>query len=515
MQRIIKFLGTFFLSALLAVGALAQELPKPDGPRVLALTVGYGTSKATNWPNLSPEAKAEVESLERAYAAANAVRHYDEAMKIVHHAQVVVLGAKYTPLRAFASDLVMRPDHALFEPFQKVELKVGEWYALDETPADKLTAQVILTKAPAAGFGGGGGGGAAPEPVGPPLKTLEVKPADLGAQPLPISVLIPDVADGNYILSVVMKPVEAGGESFPIRAVFPIRMQRGVTAKMMALRSRLQKTKDPDPSADYRATLYDLVYAGEVPPGRIDFDAEFKEANAILDAADKKSDPWATRKGDLHKAYRSGVDNSLQPYRVYVPNSYDGTKSYPLIIALHGMGGDENSYFDSYQQGLFKTLAEKHGYLVACPKGRQSASMYVGAAEKDVMDVLAEMRRVYKVDASRVYLTGHSMGGYGTWSLAMSHPDVFAALAPISGGGIPAGMARLKNVPQIVIHGDDDKTVPVERSREMVEAGKKAGAEIKYIEVKGGSHVSVAAPAFPDIFDFFDAHPGKTVASGN
>jgi len=101
------------------------------------------------------------------------------------------------------------------------------------------------------------------------------------------------------------------------------------------------------------------------------------------------------------------------------------------------------------------------------------------------------------------------MGGYGTWSLAQAHPDMFTALGPISGGGNTAGMAKLVNVPQIVIHGDNDKTVPVDRSREMVEAGKKAGSEIKYLEVPGGSHGGVAAPAFPQIFDWFDAHPRK------
>jgi predicted peptidase len=98
------------------------------------------------------------------------------------------------------------------------------------------------------------------------------------------------------------------------------------------------------------------------------------------------------------------------------------------------------------------------------------------------------------------------MGGYGTWSVAMNHPELFAALAPIAGGGSPAGMTKIAHIPQIVIHGDNDKTVPVERSRVMVEAGKKAKTEIKYVEVPGGSHVSIAAPAFPDIFDWFDSH---------
>jgi predicted peptidase len=137
--------------------------------------------------------------------------------------------------------------------------------------------------------------------------------------------------------------------------------------------------------------------------------------------------------------------------------------------------------------------------------------MYIGDAEKDVMDVIAEMRRDYNIDPDRIYLTGHSMGGYGTWSVAMNHPEVFAALAPVSGGANnPAAMSKIAHIPQLVVHGDTDPTVPVERSRVMVAAGKKLGAEIKYIEVPGGDHGSVVAPTFKDVFEWFDTHRRKT-----
>ena len=173
------------------------------------------------------------------------------------------------------------------------------------------------------------------------------------------------------------------------------------------------------------------------------------------------------------------------------------------MVALHGMGGDENSMFDSYANGLLKREAERVGFMVVCPKGRDSASMYRGSAEQDVLDVLADVQHAHKVDPARIYLMGHSMGGYGTWSTAMDHPEIFAALGPISGGGSAAGMVKIRHIPQYVVHGDDDRTVNVSQSRTMVEAGKKAGAEIVYVEVPGGSHVSVAAPAFAGMLDFF------------
>jgi predicted peptidase len=172
------------------------------------------------------------------------------------------------------------------------------------------------------------------------------------------------------------------------------------------------------------------------------------------------------------------------------------------------MGGDENTLFDaeSYGSGLLKREAERVGFIVVCPKGRDSASMYRGAAERDVLDAMADVQRTYRINSSHIYLMGHSMGGYGTWSIAMAHPDLFAALGPISGGGSAAGMAKIAQIPEYVVHGDDDRTVPVTQSRTMVEAGRKGGGEIMYVEVPGGSHVSVAAPAFAAMLDFFARH---------
>src|SRR5260370_1446827 len=98
---------------------------------------------------------------------------------------------------------------------------------------------------------------------------------------------------------------------------------------------------------------------------------------------------------------------------------------------------------------------------------------------------------------------GHSMGGFGTWSIAMGRPDLWAALGPFAGGGSPAGMEKIKHIPQYVVHGDNDKTVNVSMSRTMVEAGRKAGAKIVYVEVPGGSHIDIVVPQFGPMLDFF------------
>src|SRR5262249_3109539 len=253
----------------------------------------------------------------------------------------------------------------------------------------------------------------------------------------------------------------------------------------------------------------ELANSGKMDPKRVDFDKEMNEAEAELKEISAGRNPYSTRHGDFRKAYRSRIDNSLQPYRVYIPDRYDGSRPFPLVTALQGMGGDENSIFDQYANGAFKVEAEKRGYIVACPKGREPASMYTGTAEQDVLDVISEVEQAYKVDLDRVYMTGHSMGGFGTWSIAIDHPELFAAIAPISGGGDPKKMDRIARIPELVVHGDNDNTVSVTRSRDMIAAGKQIGRESKYIEVPGGTHVGVAVPAFKDIFDWFDSHRRK------
>ena len=153
----------------------------------------------------------------------------------------------------------------------------------------------------------------------------------------------------------------------------------------------------------------------------------------------------AGRTGDFRRAYRSTVDKTLQPYRVFVPSTYDGTRPMPLLVALHGMGGDENEMFDQFGKELTAD-AEKAGFIVVAPKGRGPASMYRGDAERDVLDTISEVDRDYRINRDRIYLMGHSMGAYGVWSIAMNNPDMFV-LGPISGGGDPAGMVKIRQFP--------------------------------------------------------------------
>lgn len=487
--------------AVMILIAFAVTVSAQDAGQVLRVSVGYHTFK-NSAENISPEKRAEVDRLGKLAQEATAARKYGDALKHYYHAIAILRGSEWTPETALSNALTVKLDRVLIEPFIPLHISLGQIFTLDEKIQGKMSASIELLGMPGTD-------------LSKPIKTIEAIDSDFFTNPAVIEITIPEIEPGRYRIALKLKSEAA---SQPLNKTITVHVERGLAVSFTAAKERAAiienklKSAGKDsllaalPSARYRITLIDMANAGEISIDRINFKDELKEANSILDELEAGRDPFASRRGDFRKAYLSNVDNTLQPYRIFVPSSYDGSKPFPLIIALHGMGGDENSYFDQYGQGAFKVEAEKRGYIVACPKGRQPASMYLGPAEKDVLDVIEEVKRAYRIDTDRIYATGHSMGGFGTWSIAMGHPQIFAALAPIAGGGNPMGMSKIAHIPQLVVHGDNDKTVPVERSRVMVEAAKKQNVELKYIEIPKGDHISVALRTFKDVFDWFDTH---------
>ncbi|HUI81559.1 MAG TPA: prolyl oligopeptidase family serine peptidase [Bryobacteraceae bacterium] len=477
----------------------AFVLSAQDASLVLRTSVTYRTQRATLM--LTEAQKAMADELARQAQTANLAQKYGDAIRSYYHGLAVMRNQEWTPALELASSLEGKLDHALVEPGKPVAITLKPLYASTRATGGGLSASVFLMP-----------GG---QSIGQKL------PLDSSSLPFHATLTVPEVAPGDYTLEVRLAASDATPAG-PFVKSLPVHIE-SLSAEAAKLRSRLAaitKKTSAAITAEYALALYDRADQSEVNPNRYKWHDEFAAANAILDSVAAGRDPFATRRGDFREAYRSAVDNTLQPYRVYVPAAYDGSHPTPLLVALHGMGGDENSMFDSYNNGTLKREAERVGFIVVAPKGRDTASMYRGSAERDVLDVIAEMQHEYKIDPNRIYLMGHSMGGYGTWSVAIAHPDLFAAIGPISGGGDPAGLLKIRQIPEYVVHGDDDRTVNVNESRRMVEAGKKAGIAIVYVEVPGGSHVSVAAPQFGPMLDFFakqvkNSAPISAAATGN
>ncbi|MEP7340764.1 MAG: prolyl oligopeptidase family serine peptidase [Acidobacteriota bacterium] len=485
-------------SALFSLSTFAQ-----DASQVLQLSVGFRTLK--NRAPMSDEKRQQVEALEAKARKANEEKQYGEAVKYMQHGIALMRNQPWTPVVALTTATQARLKEAIFDPGDTAKLTLTQIFKLDEPVAGKLNGALSIASTKDG-----------KQETLKELKALKDVEPDF-TKPLTLEAAIPDLPDGNYqiVVKLSSKNEEMLYKSNSIRITRDVNAQAGLL-KMRAttFRTDLEQGNRTAllsalPAAEYVASMIDLVNAGQLPVERTDLKTEIANANALLDQIAKGENPLRAKRGDIHWAYRSAVDETLQPYRIYVPAGYDAKRKWPLVVALHGMGGDENSFFASYNNGEIKRIAEARGYIIACPKGRAPASMYMGTAERDVLDVIKEVKREYAIDDDRVYLMGHSMGGYGSWSVAVNNPDLFAAIGPISGGGTPLVIPKLKgiaHVPWIVIHGDKDPTVSVEESRRMVKAGKDLGIEIKYIEVPGGDHSSIAVPAFKDIFDWFDAH---------
>ena len=175
-------------------------------------------------------------------------------------------------------------------------------------------------------------------------------------------------------------------------------------------------------------------------------------------------------------------------YLLSLPADYaKSKKTWPLMLFLHGAGESGNDLMKVKIHGPPK-LVETKGPFPFILVSPQSPGR---GWNPDVLNALVDsVIREYRVDKDRVYLTGLSMGGYGTWALAAAHPEKFAALAPICGGGNPADAAKLAKLPIWVFHGAKDPVVPLKRSEEMVEALKAAGGDPKFTVYPEAQHDS-------------------------
>lgn len=176
-------------------------------------------------------------------------------------------------------------------------------------------------------------------------------------------------------------------------------------------------------------------------------------------------------------------------FLLYLPKEYAKKREkYPLIIFLHGSGerGDNLEMVKKHGPPRLVSEGKEFPFIIAspqCPDGQ-------GWSLDTLNGMLDYLIKKYRVDVDRVYLTGLSMGGFGSWAWAASNPERFAAIAPICGGGDPKTVEKFKHIPIWVFHGGKDTAVPVQRSQQMVDALKAAGTEPKFTLYPEAGHDS-------------------------
>jgi len=186
-------------------------------------------------------------------------------------------------------------------------------------------------------------------------------------------------------------------------------------------------------------------------------------------------------------------------YEVKTPSDYKpGTsRKWPLIVFLHGSGGGDDSAWPNTKRsdGPMTPAHQEPNFPFVVVALRSFGGWFPPAVEDAIDDVESK----YEIDPSRIYLTGFSMGGFGTWSTAYDQPTRFAAIAPVAaGGGDLALMPLLRWVPTWVFQGGDDGTVPPRLARAAVKSLQDAGANVVYTEYPGKGHVDALRLAYAD-----------------
>ncbi|MBO5280853.1 MAG: dienelactone hydrolase family protein [Clostridia bacterium] len=190
--------------------------------------------------------------------------------------------------------------------------------------------------------------------------------------------------------------------------------------------------------------------------------------------------------------YRGGEVN-LGSY-VYLPEDFDASRKYPMVVFLHGAGergdGSEQMLPLVCKNALPKYAEEgkEYPFILLCPQCPENIvwNNIVLSLKKLIDQIALE----YNADAERIYCTGISMGGYGTWEMGIIYSDFFAAVAPVCGGGFVWRASQLKNMPVWAFHGDADNVVPLENSRMMVDGVNAAGGNAKFTVFPGVQHNS-------------------------
>ncbi len=429
-------------------------------------------------------------------------------IELIGQSTAVLEGKPWDDKQQFIASLALETDRVVIEPNSELHVSLTRIYQTNVDQAYAATPTVTFEVAVASQ----GSGTKAPGAVQPQVI----------ANRLPIAITSSNAArrlflsDGVYW---VVARVESGGQTIAElrRPLYAISNFSGSIVQMSKMVSAIKTSSDPKVQA-----LAPLVATPEfqlqrlAPLNKSRIEADINPAQELdrienaLSAIEKGQNPFSNERGELERAYQAS-DGKLVPYRVYIPKNYDGASVKPLVVMLHGALGDEGYYFSGlFDPAVIKGEAERRGWILAGVNGRGRFSGYVGQAADDSFEVVKCITRDYRIDASRIYLTGHSMGGSGTWLIASTKPELFAAIAPVSGGALTKGealetlLAKTRGLPAMVVHGARDGIAPPQHSRDMVAAAQKSGLKVNHLEVPDADHMNILASTFPAILDFFE-----------
>jgi pimeloyl-ACP methyl ester carboxylesterase len=430
-------------------------------------------------------------------------------LEVIGEAQAVTAGKKWDERQKFIASLTVETDRLVIEPNQILQVSLTRMFPTNIEKAFASVTPTVTFHIVSSESGSRSGEAQPARALMQPLVIAERLSIAETSSNAALKLLLPD---GTYD---VVATIEARGQNIAEikRSIYAISDFSDTITQMSRTIAGIRQSSDAKVKA-----LAPLVFTPEFQLQRLaqlnrtrgDVDLnpnkEIDLIEAELASLARGQNPFANERGEIERAYRA-ADGKLLPFRLYVPKSYDQASAKPLVVMLHGALGDERYYLSGlFDPTVIKSEADRHGFFLV---GVNGGSRF-GVNPDDVFEVIKALTHDYKIDASRIYLTGHSMGGFATWLIASSKPEMFAAIAPVSGGPPAQGdalaglLAKLKGTPVMIVHGAQDGIAPVQLSRTISAAAEKAGLKVSYLEVPDGDHLSVVASTFPAIMDFFE-----------
>ena len=194
-------------------------------------------------------------------------------------------------------------------------------------------------------------------------------------------------------------------------------------------------------------------------------------------------------------------------YLIYLPPGYDDNAVHPMILYLHG-GGETGSDLEKLKKNGIPYNLENDNHLPFVVVSPQCPADSHWTLQVEALNTLLDdVIKRYRIDEDRIYLTGMSLGGAGTWMLAGVYPERFAAIAPLCSRIVPLPLSRLKNMPIWAFHGEIDEFIPVDEAQRIVDALKAMGGNVKLTVYPGVGHdLWIQTYSNPELYEWFLSH---------
>jgi len=231
----------------------------------------------------------------------------------------------------------------------------------------------------------------------------------------------------------------------------------------------------------------------------------YNSYHQLVELAQIDNQAVSGQKGTFRRAFRSKIDSTLQPYSIKIPENFDRSKKYPLLVLLHGSG--------STDQGMLNQNLTANRCIEIAPYGRGTSNCFTtDGAEIDVKEAIDDVIRNYPVDTSKIILSGFSMGGYGAYRIFYEYPRFFKAVVVFSGNpnlasqwigeGFPNFLQAkyqkpFKGVPMFIYHSKNDLNCPYPLTLQLVNQLKKVGAKVEFVPVPESGHGLLDQESFP------------------